>query len=117
MNMGLELGTRLLRRPLATRRPAKRAMFPLVTGALGSLVVPVVAGLLAHRRAGDLHKRIALGASAIGAAAVGALAIGAMSIGALAIARLSVRSMRIARLRIDHLDVRQGNSTWLPAAQ
>ena len=117
MNMGLELGTRLLRRPPATRRLAKRATLPLVTGAVGSLVVPLLASLLAHRRAGDLQKRIALRASAIGAAAVGALAIGAMSIGALAIARLSVRSMRIARLRIDQLEVRQGNGTWLPAAE
>jgi hypothetical protein len=116
MNMGMDVGARLLRRAAPARWPLRRAKLPLVTGTVGSLVAPLLIGALAQRRAGAMQKRIALGASAIGAAAVGALAIGALSIGALAIGRLAIRSMRIAHLRIDRLEVRQSNGTWLPAA-
>jgi hypothetical protein len=116
MNIGMEMGTRLLRRAAPARWPVRRTKVPLVTGMMGSLMAPLLIGALAQRRAGAMQKRIALRASAIGAAAVGALAIGALSIGALAIGRLAIRSMRIARLRIDQLEVRQSNGTWLPAA-
>ena len=124
MNMGMEMGARLLRRAARAapaRWPVRRAKLPLVAGTVGPLLAPLLIGVLAQRRAGAMQKRIALRASAIGAAAVGALAIGALSIGALAIGALSigavaVRSMRIARLRIDRLEVRQSNGTWLPAA-
>jgi hypothetical protein len=91
------------------------ASLPVLLGTAGALLGPVLGGLLARRRAGDIATRIALRASAIGAAAAGAVAVGAMSIGALAIGRLMVRSMRISRLTIDQLNVRQTEGLWLHA--
>jgi hypothetical protein len=111
----------LVRNPLtfARRRHggplARTAPLPVVLGAAGALLGPVLGGLLARRRAGEVATRIALRASAIGAAAAGAVAVGAMSIGALAIGRLLVRSMRIRQLTIDHLNVRQTEGLWLEA--
>jgi hypothetical protein len=86
-----------------------------LVGGLGTLVGPLLGGLLVRRRAERVARKIALRSAALGAVAGGALALGVVSIGVLVVARMSVRSMRVAKLHIGELEVAQSTGTWLPA--